>query len=166
MFAAVPLRTVWIPRGAVDAMINEAYGASPNETGGVLVGYWSSDGDHVVVTAVIGPGPTAVHRRASSTPDAAYQEAEIARRYESSERRYTYIGDWHSHPDGRPLLSRQDRRTLAAIAGTPEARAPVPLMGILRGGPPWELAIWRGGPVRAGPLCLGVRVEPLCIRVF
>ena len=72
---------------------------------------------------------------------------EIAEHYYASGRVETYLGDWHSHPNGGGRLSSLDRRTLAMIAGFDAARAPRPLMAVLHGGEPWRLAIWLGSRV-------------------
>ena len=72
----------------------------------------------------IGPGPAAVHAARRFAPDADYHEHEVARRYEASGRVDGYLGDWHTHPLGRPRLSRADRRTLRLIARSSAARAP------------------------------------------
>ena len=116
----------------------------PKETGGVLTGYDAGNG--LVVTAIVGPGPEAIHEPHSYTPDYAYQDAEVERVYRESDRCHTYLGDWHTHPDGGATLSRRDRRTLRAIADYRPARAPAPVMGILAGNHHWRLAVWRYFP--------------------
>jgi integrative and conjugative element protein (TIGR02256 family) len=133
---------VWISEPALCAMRSEASAWSPRETGGVLVGYATPDLAEYVITAVVGPGSDAKHRRRSFVPDTSFHEREIARLYEESHRTYTYLGDWHSHPGGTETLSFQDRCTLALIARTKAARIPSPLMAILHGSSPWALAVW------------------------
>lgn len=100
-----------------------------------------------IVTQVIGAGPKAVHRTHSFEPDYDWQNKRIAEHYESSGRRDTYLGDWHSHPGATSgELSRHDRAVIRKIIRTPAARAPVPLMAILYGHPrDWELTVWSGG---------------------
>jgi integrative and conjugative element protein (TIGR02256 family) len=133
-------------RVVLSAMHREAHGSAPYETGGVLIGYWASGGTEAVVTAVIGPGADAEHELHSFRPDYVFQEGEIARLYEESRGRETYLGDWHTHPDapdGR--LSGKDRRTLWRIATFKEARAERPLMAVMHGGnPAWDLTVWQG----------------------
>jgi integrative and conjugative element protein (TIGR02256 family) len=122
-------------------MVKEARRCLPNETGGVFMGYWP-DPCTVVITDIIGPGPNAKHTRYSFYPDAEYHDEEIERIYVVSDRLHTYLGDWHTHPNGSVRTSRKDRKTLSAIAADPEARAPRPLMAILAGNEDWKLAIW------------------------
>jgi integrative and conjugative element protein (TIGR02256 family) len=127
---------------------HEANRAFPNETGGVLMGYWwhasleDPLGGCVVVAAVIGPGPLAIHKPRSFSPDHEYQEREVGRVYQASGRMSTYLGDWHTHPNGTGLLSRRDERTAIRIASAPRARAPRPVMLVLAGGDPWVPHAW------------------------
>ncbi len=136
---------VWLPEHAVRSMTTEANGRAPQETGGVLLGYWSKDGREAVVTDVVGPGPEATHGNANFAPDYDFQEREISRLYEESARRLHYLGDWHSHPNGLGELSRLDRRTLRIVGDSRAARAEHPVMVILAGGPDWSLHAWQYG---------------------
>lgn len=115
---------------------------APQETGGVLMGYWVSP-EEVVVAHATSAGPNARHMRDGYEPDIAHDQVEIARIYESSGRLHTYLGDWHTHPATGPGMSRRDRRTLVGIAADPGARASAPLMVIVG----WEVdsmvaAVW------------------------
>lgn len=143
------LGTAWVARAALDDMKGEADRVTPRETGGVLLGYWSrqptgEDAGEVVIAAVIGPGPGAVHQRWAFVPDHEHQESEIERVYEESGRCWTYLGDWHTHPDGPSRLSDKDRVTLRRIASAVDARAPNPVMLLLAGGQPWQACAWTG----------------------
>ena len=140
---------VSIPPAIVRACETEADALFPLETGGVLMGYWASD-DLAVVSAMIGPGPAAVHRSHSFEPDLEWQHGQIATHYFASGRRETYLGDWHTHPHAQSgSLSRHDRQVIRTIIRTPEARAKRPLMAIFHGTPrEWGLTIWLGTTTR------------------
>ncbi|MEX0655325.1 MAG: Mov34/MPN/PAD-1 family protein [Phycisphaeraceae bacterium] len=133
--------TVWLSRSVLKFIVHNADHHHPEETGGVLLGYWINDGTDVVITKAVGPGPEAGHRRYGFTPDHQYQEQEIARFYEASGRRLGYLGDWHSHPEGPTKLSRRDCRTLKRIARFGPARNPWPIMLIL--GNHWNVGLWQ-----------------------
>ena len=135
--------TAWIRAGAVDLMRQEAARKAPNETGGVLMGYLDRDGCAFLIDSAVGPGPAAMHARASFLPDHDFHEKEIARIYKESGRRITYLGDWHTHPLSTGYLSDRDLKTLKRIAADAEARARSPLMSVLAGSK-WTLFIWRG----------------------
>jgi len=113
----------------------------PNETGGILMGYWSA-GNAVVITHAIGPGPGARHTPYAFYPDVIFHDSEIERVYTESGRLSTYLGDWHTHPHGANSMSQRDRKTLLNIASAPEARASKPLMAILSIRGDCSLAVW------------------------
>src|SRR5690606_23819364 len=138
------MAVVWIREQALDTLLQEHACYDPLETGGILIGYWGA-ADEALITAVVGPGPNAVHAEDSFVPDHAYHELQVAELYDISGRTEVYLGDWHSHPGSSAYLSYRDRKTLRRIAAEPEARAPRPLMAIL-GQNPYELKIWRFHP--------------------
>lgn len=116
----------------------------PLETGGILVGYAdSSGGNDVVVAAICGPGPKAHHTKITFEPDHEYQAEAIAKLYRASKGVNTYLGDWHTHPQSAPDLSRRDKKTLKHIAAHREARISEPVMAILGKSSPWILKAWR-----------------------
>jgi integrative and conjugative element protein (TIGR02256 family) len=123
------------------------------------------EGSEVVITEAVGPGLRAVHDLKGFLPDHEYQDAEIAKRYEASGRRISYLGDWHSHPGGTASLSRKDEKTLARIAREQAARAATPLMALLAGADPWTLAVWCGRLVRVPLLGGRLATYRLDVRV-
>lgn len=142
----------WIASDEFDAILSSAERAYPKETGGILLGY-VDDASAVVVTAVVGPGPAARHSAHGFLPDSTWQQRQLEDIYEQSGRRCTYLGDWHTHPDGVPIPSWRDLRTLRRIATFGPARVEIPTMVILAGSETWEAVAWRWrvrvvGPVR------------------
>jgi integrative and conjugative element protein (TIGR02256 family) len=130
-------------------MTKEAVSKFSNETGGLLMGYLNESGRAVVVTDLIGPGPKAKHRRYAFVPDYDFQEKQIERIYFKSKRLHTYLGDWHTHPNGSSSLSPTDIKALSNIAHYPKARAPFPIMLLLVGNPNnWEIKSWQLKPRR------------------
>jgi integrative and conjugative element protein (TIGR02256 family) len=143
-----PVR-VWVPQSVLMVVMQEAELHHPNESGGVLVGYRDDDSNQYVVTGASGPGPKAKHARFTFEPDAQFQEDFVRATYLASDRRYVYLGDWHSHPRGSTTLSSRDKRTLRGISAAVTARLRNPLMGILAGGPDqWDFALWQFRPAR------------------
>ncbi|PLX47374.1 MAG: hypothetical protein C0613_14390 [Desulfobulbaceae bacterium] len=133
----------WIAEVAFEELLMEAQDKFPNETGGIFMGYQAKDGQDLVVTNVIGPGPNAVHKPCGYIPDVTFQEQQIAKIYRESGQLDTYLGDWHTHPLGKTLLSRKDKRTLRRIARHTEARIAQPIMAVLACSEPAEFSIWR-----------------------
>lgn len=92
-----------------------------------MLGYIADNGEAVVFDAT-GPGPAATHRRTRFLPDHAWQCKQIDEVYERSTGKWLYVGDWHTHPDGAPIMSWLDQRTLRAIARHSHAHLQQPLM--------------------------------------
>ena len=124
----------WINETASHFMRAEADRAYPNETGGVLVGY-IADTAHPVIVAAIGPGPNARHYPTRFFPDHDWQCEQLDELYKNSDGLLVYLGDWHTHPDGKPNLSWLDRKTIHGIAKHTGAMNPHPLMMIGGGSP-------------------------------
>lgn len=158
------MRTCRIDGEALSALIAEAEAKHPLETGGVLMGYWY-EGEPVVIS-IIGPGWESRHDSHGFEPDSAWQRERIAEVYELSGRRHTYLGDWHTHPDGLPRPSRLDRKTLTGIAAFPEARAATPLMLIGGGQDTWEFTAWCWRGWRLGDLVLARPPRAMAVRAF
>jgi integrative and conjugative element protein (TIGR02256 family) len=159
--------TVWITSQSLQTCIDEATRTFPLESGGTFMGWWT-DSNTAVISAIIGPGPKAVHGRHEFAPDQGWQLAQIADHYQTSGRRETYLGDWHSHPNafsGR--LSWTDHRVLRRVIHSPEARCPQPLMAIVWGGAPtWQTAMWRAY-VQLRPLLWNrLFVKPADLQIF
>src|SRR4029450_870181 len=81
---------------AADLIARRARQAAPNETGGLLLGWW--EGTAVVVAhAVEVPDPDATSSRWTRHEDTA-QAALDAALPDPSHPWLGYVGDWHSHP--------------------------------------------------------------------
>ena len=131
---------VWLSSFAQEAVRTEAALHPREETGGMLLGY--RDGDTAVVVAAVGPGPAARRTATRFLPDAAWQQSRLDEIYAASGRTTAYLGDWHTHPGGLAVLSRQDRRTLRRSAAHRPARQPRPLSAVLAPNADGDIAIW------------------------
>lgn len=129
-----------LPKDVYTQILEEALRKMPYETGGILIGYWGSAGE-AIITAVVGPGPNAKHRKGSFVPDDVYHKEQIDYHYQQSGRTEVYLGDWHTHPCAAAYLSDPDKATLKKIADFEQARLEKPLMMIL-GTKPFGLSIW------------------------
>ncbi len=86
--------------GIADTMQAIRSSALPNETGGVLVGYFDFNVGTLFIAAALPPPPDSV-----STPKSFVRGTEgLEERLDEIARRtaniVTYIGEWHSHPTG------------------------------------------------------------------
>lgn len=157
--------TVWIAESAMEAAAADAEQHRPYETGGVLMGWHVPERSEYVITEVVGPGPRAIHKRMSFSPDAEWQEGRIAELYRRAGQRLWYLGDWHSHPDSPPSPSWRDAQTLRRIARSRAARVKSPTMLILGGNHgTWSPTAWR---LRGGLLGAAFHpVEQLPLRIW
>jgi len=150
---------LWIPAAALEEMAAAADLWAPQETGGALMGYESEDG--LVITHLIDAGPEAQRTATGFSPDPAFQLEAIGHIYARSGRIHTYIGDWHSHPNGSPMHSSTDRAAVREISRSREARCERPLMIIIGEDDGWSAVAWRFEP----GLWLG-RVAPMAIELY
>jgi len=130
-------KIVWLKKSVLDMIMGEMNKWYPNETGGVLIGYWNEN----QITQLIDGGPNAVRSKTSFAPDHKYQVDVISQIYKLSNRTETYLGDWHTHPDSKAYLSSTDKKTFHKIATYKPARLSMPLM-IIVGTKPLELKAW------------------------
>lgn len=161
--------TAWISKLAFESIVFESQRAFPKETGGILIGYWSSARpSEVVISTAVGPGPKAIHHETSFTPDDEYQRAEIARQYFESNNTLAYLGDWHTHPSSEnSTLSQRDRRTLRRISAFKPARIATPLMIILAGHlGEWRISVWKAETKRIGPWVIDMKTAPMVPEIF
>ena len=170
MFAMQPRlsspKSAWLSSDVLNCLCGEAGNKSPQETGGVLLGYWSKDPEVPVITHAVGPGSRAIHQKRRFVPDYDFQDKEIERLYFESAQCLDYLGDWHSHPGEAGYLSKKDRATLARIASSNEKRACRALMLVLAYGPKWEVAVWTARKVRSSPCWARFGIEQMSVRLF
>ena len=119
----------WISQKLVDEMLAEIEKFSPLETGGSFFGYHSKISD-TVITHLIPAGPNAKHNRYSFEPDQKFQLKLMEELYFEGNAPISYLGDWHSHPNNFPSLSRRDEKTLLNIALSDSAQCQHPIMMI------------------------------------
>lgn len=94
------------------------------------MGAWTKRRE-IRVTALIGPGPNAIHDLYRFAPDQEWQEAAVAQMFRRSNGQDHYLGDWHTHPSHTPIPSAKDRRVARLIARHGPARAPRPVLLIV-----------------------------------
>jgi integrative and conjugative element protein (TIGR02256 family) len=120
---------LWLPEALLQTILTEMLTFSPNEAGGMLLGY--VNGPHRVVTALIDAGPEAEHSRDRMLPDNTYQQAKLLSHFDQSGGRESFLGEWHSHPVSSPLMSRTDRLTLSRVSTDSKHLPALPMMMIV-----------------------------------
>lgn len=123
---------------AQKTILDECIKSGRNETGGVLVGYYSDELDQAIVTQV------------STKPDDSKSSGfTFVRGIEGllnffknlwPYRRY-YLGEWHFHPFAEPDPSGDDFEAIKEIKANPSYDCKIPLLLILGGNPNKEYRI-------------------------
>lgn len=89
--------TIEIGPEALAAIVEQVrIGGTEFETGGILLGHNHPDRCKILVAG--DPGPNAVRRRRAFSRDRAY--AEILADAAWDEHKATWVGEWHTHPEG------------------------------------------------------------------
>jgi integrative and conjugative element protein (TIGR02256 family) len=124
---------VQLPDVLLDTMKALASEATPNETGGTLVGYYSEDRRVAFVTQVLVAKAGARRKRSGffRPPDSV--DDQLRRVYKETKGRTYFLGDWHSHPLGQPTPSSVDLGTLRGLARSPSVATDTPIMIIVGG---------------------------------
>jgi integrative and conjugative element protein (TIGR02256 family) len=105
---------------AKGAMLDEIAKDDSMETGGILLGQYTSNAcAHVIVST--GPGPRARKTRATVDFDTRFLQEEQDRLVRESPH-LRFLGDWHYHPKGDGLPSGKDIRVLAELTHDPDYR--------------------------------------------
>jgi integrative and conjugative element protein (TIGR02256 family) len=122
--------TIFVVRCVLEFVRAEAAKYRCRETGGALFGYWTSDGN-AVITAATGPGPRARHGWVSFEPDTTHCQEQLNEVYQRTTGAITYLGEWHTHPRGRPCPSTRDIATMCDVARDVQSRQARPLLWII-----------------------------------
>lgn len=112
--------------GVVKSIQDLAKASYPNESGGFLVGNYSSDMKRAVVKEMIIP------EKFISTP-VSFQRDTVGMNKvweDLFNNGLIYLGEWHSHPNGTAFYSNTDKRALINIAESDSVTIANPIMVI------------------------------------
>lgn len=101
----------------------------PNEYGGLLIGYYTSEGKKLIITDVLLP------ETYRSTPvfferDTCNLEESLQKFYSTLPAKY-YVGEWHTHPNGGTLPSRRDVQGMRTIINSKDVSIDKPVLCII-----------------------------------
>lgn len=116
--------------------------ATPNETGGILIGYYT----HCLHWAILSDVSSATSDSVSGIGWFYRGTRGLQRLLLGTwkRKRHFYLGEWHFHPFGAAHPSRVDVEQMASIAGSANYHSPEPLL-LLIGGEPgfnWEFRVF------------------------
>ncbi len=131
-------KKVYMLREAYEFAKKESSASKDIETGGILLGYRTSDGKYVIIR-ITGPGPKAVRTATQFEKDTEYCQGEIEKTFRELGDKGLYLGEWHYHSIGGNSPSGIDIKSLTEIAVQENYRIDKPVMIILS--PSLECAI-------------------------
>ena len=132
----VPIQMIYILKSLVYSIVKQTDAYYPLETGGMLLGYLRENNYYVLDLIEAGPG--AVHGENFFLPDGKYQQPILEQKFHKSNGLITFIGDWHSHPNGESYLSNLDMKTLKDISEDEGSQITCPIF-IIIGTSPFNL---------------------------
>lgn len=125
---------------ALWAMLDLCVSAGRLETGGILLGRYSSYGDRVAVSRIVGPPPDSKHHYFGFVRGVHGLAAKLRAAWSQGE---YYVGEWHFHPHASPTPSGRDRSQILAFSQDPDYHCPHPVLIVVGGVPPtdWSASV-------------------------
>lgn len=118
-----------IPRSELNSIYKMCL-ASSNETGGILIGYYSADLSWAIVTKATAP-PAGSIRRAFTFVREGKSLTRLLDKY--WKKKQYYLGEWHFHPNASAQPSSTDLNTMRRLADTESLHCPEPILCIIGG---------------------------------
>jgi len=114
----------------ISVMVECIRSSKINETGGILIGYYTEDLKHSVITKVTKPPADSLSgrywfKRGIKGLKSLLKDAWKKKEY--------YLGEWHFHPLGTTNPSNQDLKQMLEIANSKDYHCPEAIMIIIAG---------------------------------
>lgn len=113
--------------------LKECTDSDSQETGGILVGYYTPAHDCAVITALGGPPEDSIRGPRLFERGTKGIHRWISRLWR--EQRHFYLGEWHFHPGGSPVPSQDDREQMHKFSKDRKLKCPEPILLIIGGNP-------------------------------
>ena len=123
---------------------------SKPEAGGILLGYRREGHLHVTMATV--PQPSDRRMRFWFSRATKHHQQEAVRHWMASNAEVDYLGEWHTHPEGRPSPSSLDRTEWRKIA----CERTSPMVFMILG---WTGELW------VGVSCDSGSVKPCTVQI-
>jgi integrative and conjugative element protein (TIGR02256 family) len=117
---------------AISSIFESCRLSAPEETGGILVGFYTDDLSCAVVTDASARPPDSRGGRTWFARGTVGLQRWLDGLWRQSSRRY-YLGEWHFHPGGRPRPSSTDIKQMTDIAYSASYKCPEPALVIVGG---------------------------------
>lgn len=119
-------RSVQVDHSVIELITSFATTSGFKETGGPLFG--RSRDETVEIQLAFGPGRWSRHARHSFEPNRRSVQKRINRVWRDSNGTQTYLGSWHTHPNGAAVPSLTDKSTAARMAAQSDLLLPEPIL--------------------------------------
>ncbi len=130
-----------IDKKLMDEIYKVCQGALPNETGGILIGYYTEGCNLAVITKILRAPPDS-----KSGPTWFFRGIHgVKRKLDAlwKEKKQFYIGEWHYHPNSSSDLSYQDIKQMTSISNSRSYNCPEPILLIVGGNSlAWENSVY------------------------
>lgn len=117
-----------ITLGALQSLQAICEEVAGNETGGILIGYYTDDYSTAVITEITFPPIDSVFGTNWFTRGVIGLRTLLAQRWKSTSQRTYYLGEWHYHPSSDIAPSKADIEQMRAISHTMEYQCKEPIM--------------------------------------
>ena len=125
--------SVAIGKTQIQKILSLCCAINRSETGGILIGHYSSKHDCAHIKTIVGPAQDSIHKRTSFLRGVSGLQTKIDlfwNRY-----RHYYLGEWHFHPFASSKASAQDIQQMTSIALSSDYNCPEPILLIVGGDP-------------------------------
>jgi len=139
---------VRLGQNALDQMLDLCRRSGRLETGGVLVGRYSSD--HRVAHVEMATGPGSDSRAGGTWLVRGVRGLQNVLDTMWSLKRGYYVGEWHFHPGAAPSPSGRDVAQMRHIAQSDQYQCPEPLLIIIGGDPDGSYSLHAEVHTRSG----------------
>lgn len=130
--------TVTLEAAALSKMVSDCVQAGTHETGGILIGKYSSDGSIASVSEISSRPEDSVSSSVTFQRGIIGLKELLATRWDEG---FHYVGEWHYHPGGSPEPSGPDINAMRSIATNAKYSCREPILIILGGRPPRDVRI-------------------------
>lgn len=130
--------TVNLKREVYDEMIYYSGKANPNETGGVLIGYYSADQITASILHITPPPRHSTHQKYSFHRSSTGLKKILDSMWDQGQ---YYLGEWHYHPNASAEPSNTDLKQMVVISKNKNLKCPEPILIIVGGSSKgWEIS--------------------------
>lgn len=128
-----------IDKDSINRILEYCQKASPKETGGIVIGYYSVDSKWAIITDITGPPKDSVCKNRYFYRGIKGLQKLLDLKWEK--RKSYYLGEWHFHPNYLAESSRIDNIQMMHFANDRLLNCPEPLLLIVGGDPKrkWEI---------------------------